>query len=242
MEQHDSRAEWRSLQREEILEPDLPIIDPHHHLWERPGNRYLIDDYLADVKTGHNIRASVFVECGAFYRKTGPALMAPVGEIEFANSIAATAAGGTGHNAFGGTMKDVKANVCPDPVNVPDNVRNYQPQINPTMNKLADGVYSFEAGTYKSIAVEFPQWIAVFEAPRSEDFSLRVIEAVAKQIPNKPIRYLVNSHQHSDAIAGLRAYSHIGATFVSNWHNSEYYRPGSSNYVPRAMEPAVVSV
>jgi predicted TIM-barrel fold metal-dependent hydrolase len=95
MEQHDSRAKWRSLQREEILEPDLPIIDPHHHLWERPGNRYLIDDYLADVKTGHNIRASVFVECGAFYRKTGPALMAPVGEIEFANGIAATAAHGT---------------------------------------------------------------------------------------------------------------------------------------------------
>ncbi len=95
MQQHDSRAEWRSLQREEILEPDLPIIDPHHHLWERPGNRYLIDDYLADVRTGHNIRASVFVECGAFYRKTGPALTAPVGEVEFANGVAATAAGGT---------------------------------------------------------------------------------------------------------------------------------------------------
>jgi glyoxylase-like metal-dependent hydrolase (beta-lactamase superfamily II) len=146
-----------------------------------------------------------------------------------------------GHNAFGGTMKDVKANVCPDPVNVPDNVRNYQPQINPTMNKLADGVYSFEAGNYKSIAVEFPQWIAVFEAPRSEDFSLRVIEAVAKQIPNKPIRYLVNSHQHSDAIAGLRAYSHIGATFVTNWHNYDYYRHDIINYVPRTLKPDMVS-
>ena len=100
MEQHKSRAKWRSLHREEILEPDLPIIDPHHHLWERPGNRYLVDEYLADVQTGHHIRASVFIECGAFYRKTGSALMAPVGEVEFANGVAAMAASG----AYGKTL------------------------------------------------------------------------------------------------------------------------------------------
>jgi predicted TIM-barrel fold metal-dependent hydrolase len=93
-EQQNSKAKWRSLRREEILEPGLPIIDPHHHLWVRPGNRYLIDEVLADMQTGHNIRASVFVECGSFYRKTGPALMAPVGEVEFANGIAAMAASG----------------------------------------------------------------------------------------------------------------------------------------------------
>jgi predicted TIM-barrel fold metal-dependent hydrolase len=89
------RATWRSLHREEILEPGLPIIDPHHHLWERPGQRYLLDDFLADVKRGHDIRASVFVECGAFYRRTGPELMAPVGQVEFANGVAAMAASGT---------------------------------------------------------------------------------------------------------------------------------------------------
>ena len=55
----------------------------------------------------------------------------------------------------------------------------------------------------------------MFEAPRSEDFNLRVIEAIVKQIPNKPIRFVVNSHQHFDAAAGLRAYSHIGATIVT---------------------------
>jgi predicted TIM-barrel fold metal-dependent hydrolase len=93
--QHQSKAQWRSLHREEILEPDLPIIDAHHHLWERPGNRYLIDEYLADVQSGHNIRASLFVDCGAYYRKAGPVLMAPVGEVEFANGIAAMAASGT---------------------------------------------------------------------------------------------------------------------------------------------------
>lgn len=100
MTQQDSNAKWRSLHREDILEPDLPVIDPHHHLWERPGNRYLIDDYLADVRTGHDIRASVFVECGAFYRKTGPVPMAPVGQVEFANGVAAMAASGT----YGSTL------------------------------------------------------------------------------------------------------------------------------------------
>ena len=100
LEQHASTAKWRSLLREEILEPGLPIIDPHHHLWVRPGNRYLIDDYLADVQSGHNVRASVFVDCGAFYRKTGPDPMAPVGEVEFANGVAAMAASGT----YGGTL------------------------------------------------------------------------------------------------------------------------------------------
>src|SRR5204863_9201464 len=78
--------------REDILEPELPIIDPHHHLWNRGGNRYLLDEVLADMQTGHDVRASVFVECGSFYRKSGPAAMAQVGEVEFANGIAAMAA------------------------------------------------------------------------------------------------------------------------------------------------------
>jgi predicted TIM-barrel fold metal-dependent hydrolase len=94
------RAQWLSLHSEEVLEPDLPIVDAHHHLWLRPGDRYLIDDYLAETRTGHNIEASVFVECGAFYRKNGPELMAPVGQVEFANGVAAMAASG----AYGSTL------------------------------------------------------------------------------------------------------------------------------------------
>jgi glyoxylase-like metal-dependent hydrolase (beta-lactamase superfamily II) len=146
-----------------------------------------------------------------------------------------------GHNAFGGTMKDVKANVCPDPVAVPDAVRNYQPQVNPVMTKLADGVYAYERGTYKTIAVEFPQWIAMFEAPRSEDFNLRVADMIVKQIPNKPIRFVVNSHQHFDAAAGLRAYSHLGATIITNWHNYDLYRRDFINYQARTVKPDMVS-
>jgi predicted TIM-barrel fold metal-dependent hydrolase len=100
IEQDPGRAKWRALHGEAILEPDLPIIDPHHHLWVRPGNRYLLDEYLADAQSGHNIRASVFVDCGSFYRKTASDLMAPLGEVEFANGVAAMTASG----AYGSTL------------------------------------------------------------------------------------------------------------------------------------------
>lgn len=79
---------------EPILEPDLPIIDAHHHLFLRPTLRYLLDDYLADITAGHRIIASVFVETQAFARPDGEALMRPVGEVEFANGIAAMSASG----------------------------------------------------------------------------------------------------------------------------------------------------
>lgn len=79
---------------EEILEPRYPIIDPHHHLLDMPGMRYLFDDLLEDVGAGHNILATVFIECGAMYRGAGPELMRPVGETEFVNGIAAMSASG----------------------------------------------------------------------------------------------------------------------------------------------------
>ena len=99
--------------REPILEPDLPIVDPHHHLWDgrsysRPDTpakhgfeavirlspRYLLDELLADVRSGHNIRATVFLECGSMYRADGPAHLRPVGETEFVNGVAAMTASG----------------------------------------------------------------------------------------------------------------------------------------------------
>jgi predicted TIM-barrel fold metal-dependent hydrolase len=79
---------------EPILAPDLPIIDAHHHLFERPGLRYLLDDYLADAGLGHRIVASVYMEILAFAWQQGPAHLRPLGEIEFANGVAAMAASG----------------------------------------------------------------------------------------------------------------------------------------------------
>src|SRR2546430_13627021 len=80
---------------EPILEPDLPIVDPHHHLWDRPGWRYLLDELLADTESGHNIVATVLVQAGARTRAAGPVEMRPVGETEFVNGVAAMSASGT---------------------------------------------------------------------------------------------------------------------------------------------------
>jgi L-fuconolactonase len=85
---------WWAKHKEEILEPGLEIVDPHHHLWDRKGHRYLLDELLADTGSGHNIAQSVFVECGEMYRADGPPEMKPVGEIEFVNGTAAMSASG----------------------------------------------------------------------------------------------------------------------------------------------------
>jgi len=85
---------WAKQRIEAALEPDLPIIDPHHHVWDDERGRYLIHELAEDVGTGHNIIATVFIEAGSMYRADGPAAMKPVGEVEFVNGIAAMSASG----------------------------------------------------------------------------------------------------------------------------------------------------
>jgi len=95
------RNDWLPKRQEAILEPDLPIVDPHHHLIDRPEHgTYLLPDLLADTGSGHNIVATVYLEWLSMYRAHGPAAMAPVGEVEFANGVAAMAASG----AYGKTL------------------------------------------------------------------------------------------------------------------------------------------
>ena len=90
------RQDWLDRRREEIIEPELPIVDPHHHLVDRPETgRYLLPELLADTGSGHNITATVYLEWLSMYRADGPAEMRPVGEVEFANGVAAMAASGT---------------------------------------------------------------------------------------------------------------------------------------------------
>jgi predicted TIM-barrel fold metal-dependent hydrolase len=91
-----SNRDWLSLTKEEALEPQLPIIDPHHHFWnttDRNPQRYLLDDLAADVK-GHNVRQTVFIECGSMYRAEGSEEFRVVGETEFVQGIAAESASG----------------------------------------------------------------------------------------------------------------------------------------------------
>ena len=85
------RQAWLDRRKEPILDAKLPIVDPHHHLWDRPGWRYLLDD----TNSGHNIVATVFVQARSMDRETGPVELRPVGEIEFVNGVAAMSASGT---------------------------------------------------------------------------------------------------------------------------------------------------
>jgi L-fuconolactonase len=86
------RPDWLATTVEDPIEPDLLIIDPHHHLWDRPGARYLAPDLLADLATGHRVRATVYVEAHSMYREGGDPLLRPLGEIEFAARVAEEAA------------------------------------------------------------------------------------------------------------------------------------------------------
>ena len=81
------RPDWLAQLREEIIEPDLPIIDPHHHLWTRHDG-YLLDDILADAGDGHDVVATVFVQCRYAHRTDGPVPLQPVGETEAVRAIA----------------------------------------------------------------------------------------------------------------------------------------------------------
>jgi L-fuconolactonase len=88
------RQDWLDRRQEPIIDPDLPIIDAHHHLWDRPGWRYLTEELLADTGSGHKIIATLFMQCQAMYRDHGPKAMRVIGETEFINGVAAVGASG----------------------------------------------------------------------------------------------------------------------------------------------------
>jgi predicted TIM-barrel fold metal-dependent hydrolase len=90
----DPREDWLARHTEAIIEPERPIVDPHHHLWRRGELRYLIEEMAADISSGHNITATVYVDCRSMYRASGPEAFRSVGEVEFANGAAAMAASG----------------------------------------------------------------------------------------------------------------------------------------------------
>jgi predicted TIM-barrel fold metal-dependent hydrolase len=108
------REEWLQRLQEEVLEPDLPIVDAHHHFYDRPGWQYLLDDYLADASSGHAVRASVYMQALTRYRPDGPDSMKPVGETDYIAEVTEgshpqVAAGIVGHAdlRLGAAVRDV---------------------------------------------------------------------------------------------------------------------------------------
>jgi glyoxylase-like metal-dependent hydrolase (beta-lactamase superfamily II) len=147
----------------------------------------------------------------------------------------------TGHNAYGGTFRNVQPNVCGDPVPATPPVAQTTIGNAVTVDKIADGVYLMGGGPANSYVVEFRDFVAVFEAPGNEERSLAVIEAVAKLAPGKPIRWLISSHPHFDHIGGLRTYLHIGSTIIAHMKNIAFLNRDVLNYEPRTVAPDIVS-
>ena len=85
---------WLEKLKEKVLEPELPIVDSHHHLWRRKDYTYLLPEFADDMACGHKIVASVFAECHSMYRKDGPEELRSLGETEFVRGQAAMSASG----------------------------------------------------------------------------------------------------------------------------------------------------
>src|SRR4051794_20046900 len=88
------RPDWLAKRSEEILEPGLPIVDPHHHLWDAPRYRYMFPELLADLASGHNIVATMYEQAREMYRASGPEELKSLGETEFITGVAAMSASG----------------------------------------------------------------------------------------------------------------------------------------------------
>jgi glyoxylase-like metal-dependent hydrolase (beta-lactamase superfamily II) len=150
----------------------------------------------------------------------------------------------TGHNAYGGIFADVQPNACPDPVPVPETLLP-SPRPDPEIvevERMADGVYLLGGGPANSYMVEFEDWVAVFDAPINEKRSLAVIEEVVKLAPEKPIRWLINTHVHFDHIGGLRTYLHIGSTIVTHRKNIDMLNRDVLIYRTQGVEPDITSL
>jgi glyoxylase-like metal-dependent hydrolase (beta-lactamase superfamily II) len=150
----------------------------------------------------------------------------------------------TGHNGYGGKFPKVEANACTDPVTVPESIKQAQapnPQL-VTVEKMAEGVYLRGGGPANSYMIEFRDFVAVFEAPLSEERSLAVIEQITKLAPKKPIRWVIVSHPHFDHIGGLRTYNHIGATAVFHMLNHKFLNTDVLVYTPRTVKPDIVAL
>jgi len=130
-----------------------------------------------------------------------------------------------GHNSFGLTVANLRVNVPDAAPAIPEAARTATvPPVRVDAQKIGNGVFYMGGGTHASVAVEFRDFITVFDAPLNEARSLAVIREVKRLIPNKPIKYVVSSHHHWDHLGGLRAYvASENPTVIMQQNNLPYY-------------------
>jgi glyoxylase-like metal-dependent hydrolase (beta-lactamase superfamily II) len=131
------------------------------------------------------------------------------------------------------------SSVKPNPglsVSVPDAVKTATaPPIKVQSQKLGDGIWFVAGGSHNSMVVEFPTYITVIEGPLGEARSLAVIAEAKRLVPNKPIKYLINTHSHFDHSGGVRSYVAEGATIITQEINVPFYQKAWA--APRALSP-----
>jgi L-ascorbate metabolism protein UlaG (beta-lactamase superfamily) len=128
------------------------------------------------------------------------------------------------HNYYELNITSVKANVPVAAMPVPESVRTATAApVKVESQTLADGVWLLAGGTHHSMLVEFRDFVAMVEAPVNEARSLAVMAEATRLVPNKQIRYVVNTHHHFDHAGGLRTYFSQGTTVVTHESNKEYY-------------------
>jgi glyoxylase-like metal-dependent hydrolase (beta-lactamase superfamily II) len=133
------------------------------------------------------------------------------------------------------TISAVQPN-APADMPVPANVQQATaPPVRVEAQKIADGVWYLTGGSHHSVAVEFTDHVVVIEGPQNEERSLAVIAEVKKTIPNKPIKYLVNTHYHFDHSGGIRTYAAEGATIVTHQTNRRFFERAFA--APRTLNP-----
>ena len=147
-----------------------------------------------------------------------------------------------GHNWMEITVTEARANVDAAPLAVPDNVQEATvPPVVVRSTQMAPGVWRVSGGSHHSIAVEFSDFIAVVEAPQSEARSLAVIAEIRRRVPDKPIRYAVNTHHHIDHAGGLRTYVAQSAAVVTHEANRDFFMDVFLHPGTRSLEPDILS-
>jgi glyoxylase-like metal-dependent hydrolase (beta-lactamase superfamily II) len=144
-----------------------------------------------------------------------------------------------GHNYLDLRTQDFKVNVADAAQAVPDTVRNapLPTQANVVTTQLAPGVDLIGGGSHNSVAVEFKDFVTVIEGPLSNQRTNAVVAEVHKLFPNKPIRYLVNTHNHFDHLGGVRGFVAEGATVITDDRNRNFYTHVVLAPQPRTLQP-----
>jgi glyoxylase-like metal-dependent hydrolase (beta-lactamase superfamily II) len=147
------------------------------------------------------------------------------------------------HNYYEYNVTDVKANVPVTPLPVPEEVRTaVAPPVKVASEKLADGVWLLGGGTHNSVLVEFNDFLTVVEAPQNEARSLAVMAEANRLVPDKLIRYVVNTHHHFDHAGGLRTYLSQGTTVITHESNKQYYLDIMFYPAARELQPDRMSL